>query len=123
VKKQAPRTSVGNPNYGGPGSFTPLSNPPTNLHEKNHSESNGTPLKRTSSGAHLPTSLLPSNSLARLSLYNPPYELQRRQDNYNVDDLANDMSELGMMTPRRHNANVRLLCGSRCMFDANLIPR
>lgn len=106
IKKNAPRMSVTNPNYGGPGSFTPLAGSGQQAVTSDRPPEIAGGKGRISSGIHPPPSLLPSNSLARLNLYVPPYDRQdteRQQDQYGIDNITNSMAELGVMEPRRQS--------------------
>ncbi|OCH88317.1 hypothetical protein OBBRIDRAFT_889196 [Obba rivulosa] len=99
AKKTTPKPNA-NKQYGGPGSFVPLSDSPAA-----HSELNGgsvsSRLSSTSSSRdelrreNLPPSLRSSISMQRLDLYVPPYESMRSHSS-SVDGVINDFAELGV---------------------------
>ncbi|KAJ1311032.1 hypothetical protein OPQ81_009538 [Rhizoctonia solani] len=82
AKKKAPRPSTGNPQYGGPGSFTPstsasASTAPPPANSPNEIPAFLRPNRETSPAASVPDSLKPSNSaLGKPDLYISPYNSQ-----------------------------------------------
>lgn len=82
-EKKAKRPSTSNPQYGGPGSFTPSS-------DGTPQPINGSSPSRTDGSSITP--LKASGSIASVNLYQPPYERQSRHSD--VDQLANRVADL-----------------------------
>jgi hypothetical protein len=104
AKKKAPRPSVSNPQYGGPGSFTPSSSaseiPSALRPNRETSPPQGQPIDRRSM---LPDSLRPSSG-ALGDLYIPPYSSQNSLGSHNSLPSASEPNrggydELGVMGP------------------------
>ncbi|KAH7344582.1 hypothetical protein B0J17DRAFT_635971 [Rhizoctonia solani] len=84
AKKKAPRPSTGNPQYGGPGSFTPSTSagisaaaPPPSVNSPSEIPAFLRPNRETSPTASVPDSLKPSSSaLGKPDLYISPYSSQ-----------------------------------------------
>ncbi|EMD40574.1 hypothetical protein CERSUDRAFT_121295, partial [Gelatoporia subvermispora B] len=98
VKKVTPQPKASK-QYGGPGSFVPLSDSPA--HQEVNGGSVSSRLSSTGSSRdelrleNLPPSLRSSSSVGRLDLYVPPYESMRSHTS-SVDNITNDFAELGV---------------------------
>ncbi|KIJ56506.1 hypothetical protein M422DRAFT_22670 [Sphaerobolus stellatus SS14] len=97
-KKPVPQASSFNPQYGGPGSFTPSAEIPAALKHggssPNHQNAPSPSRIPTLNGAAVPHALRPSSSLASIDLYKAPYERQSRYSD--VDQLAGRVNDLSI---------------------------
>lgn len=94
--KKPKRPSAFNPQYGGPGSFTPSSDGTLS------SATGGSPARTEGSSI---SSLKSSSSIASVNLYQPPYERQSRHSD--VDRLASQITDLSVdPSPRRESLPV-----------------
>lgn len=95
MKKATPKAR-NNQSYGGPGSFVPSGSNSSVYEEDGRARVSST----SSMGNDIPASLRPSNSLVKVDLYVPPYETSRsHMSSQSMDRLANDFSELGVLSP------------------------
>lgn len=97
--------------YGGPGSFVPSDGPANSSFENVNDSSLSSRLSSANSlydvarREAVPPSLRPSSSLAKIDLYQAPYETNRSHNSVSsVDSLANDF---GQLTVKQDNLSRR----------------
>lgn len=107
AKKKAPRPSTSNPQYGGPGSFTPSSSAseiPAALRPNREASPTHSQAPDRRAAVPVPDSLKPSSSaLGDLNLYIPPYNSQSSLGSNNsltgIEPGRGGYDELGVMGP------------------------